>query len=57
MALISRRMEGIFYSKLQVLLSGRDDSGDSFIIEDLRYAEIIREVKETKEKKKKTFCG
>lgn len=48
-------MEEIFYSKLQVLLSGKDDSGRSFIIDDVRYAEIIREVKEAKEKKKNGY--
>lgn len=52
--LITQKMKEIFYSKLQVL-SGKDDYGCSFIIDGMQYAEIIREVKEAKEKNKNGY--
>lgn len=42
MDLGTRRMEKILYSKLQVFLSGNDDSGCSFFIDDVRYAETTK---------------
>lgn len=43
MVFITPRIEGIFYSKLQVLLSEKNDSDRNFT---RTYIEIIREVKE-----------